>query len=120
MQLFKIKVGKEITVYEELIAQPDMTVYVQYPIDTAPGTIVCLEKLSSKAFYKAIGDGYHFYERVKEAYPEKVVEFIKAFNEFKVDACLTETEDLTNEDLEKLYNAGWRLTKQKKSSKTDK
>lgn len=119
MQLFKIKVGKEITVYEELITQPNMTVFVQYPIDTAPSAIVCLEKLSNKAFYKALGDGYHFYERVKEAYPEKVVKFIEAFNEFKADAYLTETEDLTNEDLEKLYNAGWRLTKQNKSSKTE-
>ena len=27
MQLFKIKVGKEITVYEDLLNQPDMTVY---------------------------------------------------------------------------------------------
>ena len=27
MQLFKIKVGKEIKVYEDLLAQPDTTVY---------------------------------------------------------------------------------------------
>lgn len=27
MQLFKIKVGKEITVYEDLLNQPDTTVY---------------------------------------------------------------------------------------------
>ena len=111
MKLFKIKVGKEITVYEDLLAQPDVTVYIQHPCESEPNGIVCLEKLSSKAFCKAIGEGYHFYERVKEAYSEEVVEFIEAFNEFKEDAHLTETEDLTNEDLEKLYNNGWRLTK---------
>lgn len=120
MQLFKIRIGKELTTYEELMTQPDMTVYIQYPIDTAPSCIVCLDKLSSKAFYKAIGEGYHFYERVKEAYSEDVVKFIEAFNEFKADANLTETDDLTNDDLEKLYNDGWRLTKRKKTSKTQK
>ena len=120
MQLFKIKVGKEITVYEDLLNQPDMTVYIQYPVDSKPSAIVCLEKLSNKAFYKAIGEGYHFYERIKEAYSEDVVKFIEAFNEFKADANLTETDDLTNDDLEKLYNDGWRLTKRKKTSKTQK
>lgn len=120
MQLFKIKVGKEITTYEELMAQPDMTVYIQYPVDTKPSAIVCLEKLTNKAFYNAIGEGYHFYERVKEAYSEDVVKFIDAFDRFKADTHLTETEDLTNEDLERLYNDGWRLTKRKKTSKTQK
>ena len=111
MKLFKIKVGKEITVYEDLLAQPDATVYIQHPCESEPSTIVCLENLSDKAFYKAVEEGYHFYERVKEAYSEEVVEFIEAFNEFKEDAHLAETEDLTNEDLEKLYNNGWRLTR---------
>ena len=120
MQLFKIKVGKEITVYEDLLAQPDITVYIQYPIDSKPSAIVSLDKLSNKAFYKAIGEGYHFYERIKEAYPEKVVEFIEAYNDFKDDAHLTEPEDLSYEDIEKLYNDGWRLTKHKKTSKTQK
>ena len=103
MQLFKNKVGKEIVAYEDLLAQPDVIVYVQRPYESEPSTIMCLENLSDKAFHKAIGEGYHFYERVKEAYSEEVVKFIEAFDEFKEDAHLVETEDLTNEDLEKLY-----------------
>lgn len=99
MKLFKNKVGKEITVYEDLLAQPDITVCIQHPCESEPNGIMCLEKLSSKAFYKAIGEGYHFYERIKEAYSEEVVKFIEAFNDFKEAAHLVETEDLTNEDL---------------------
>ena len=111
MQLFKNKVGKEITVYEDFLAQPDATVCVQRPYESEPSTVVCFENLSDKAFYKAVEEGYHFYERVKEAYSEEVVKFIEAFNEFKEYVYLAETEDLTNEYLEKLYNSGWRLIK---------
>lgn len=108
---YKYQRGKEIKSYNALTKVEDPAVYILRPDCSIMG-VTDLAGIRKDLFEDLLKKGYKFYERVKIYTPEEVTEFIERVYDFMDKAHLTSESAFTEDNLESLYKAGWRLTEE--------